>query len=910
MAGIDDIKTTVALQREYNQELSKSLEFRTQEERKLDAIQSSQEKINKLKEEEALGERDHVTKLEEKLTIQEDLVKTYTRDIEFMKKQVALRETLFRMEKSGNEEFAKLAKGLIEKNKLTQEELDQRKQILKQLQQEAIVEEKKLRSARIAEASIKETGTLLGIATDFNQTWLGQLENSLDSSASISGTWTGIKKGIQETLTPSKIFESSVSKVVEATIAMAYEMDTTLASFNKATGAGGEFNKVIDDVRFGSTSAGVGLEESARATESLFLQMTSFSQLNKVVQTELVRTTAELDRMGISAEITAKNLDISQKALGMNVEQAVMVQKEIASTAIELGVAPNKLASDFQASIPKLSAYGQQSVRIFKELAAQSKATGIEIGTLLGITSQYDTFEGAANAAGKLNAMLGGNLLNSVELLTATESERVELLRQAVSASGKNFNELSKFEKMAIASAAGINDINEANRLFGTSAEEFDKVRRAQEAEALSTQSITKFAAQATSSKEKLTKVVEGLTGASLPLVEKLSEMMNWFLKINDMAGGSLAPIILGLTGGIYVLSKAILLINTLTTAWTFVTGLLTTAKTAENAQTAISIPLKATETGATVATTGAIATQTTIRNASIFTMIKENAARIWGATVKGAEAVATWGMTAALIAYDTVVAIATGAAWLFNIALSANPIGLVVIAIALLIGWIVLLITHFDDMNGYITDFTGGLFDLWDVLLVGVPLFGPLILAGRKLYENWDEIITGLTGLWMTFSNFISGIFDGIVEKIKTPLNFGITMLNEVITKANIIPGVALPTIPALAEGATNFAGGVAMVGEEGPELVSLPGGANVITNENTNRLAEAGGELTSAKTELIIRQLATTERMIERQTNTIEKQNEKSGQKTIVLEVDKRELGRVVFDVFNDNIKLNSIG
>ena len=51
MAGIDDIKTTVALQREYNQELSKSVELRTQEERKLDAIEASQKKINKLKNE-------------------------------------------------------------------------------------------------------------------------------------------------------------------------------------------------------------------------------------------------------------------------------------------------------------------------------------------------------------------------------------------------------------------------------------------------------------------------------------------------------------------------------------------------------------------------------------------------------------------------------------------------------------------------------------------------------------------------------------------------------------------------------------------------------------------------------------------------------------------------------------------
>lgn len=43
---------------------------------------------------------------------------------------------------------------------------------------------------------------------------------------------------------------------------------------------------------------------------------------------------------------------------------------------------------------------------------------------------------------------------------------------------------------------------------------------------------------------------------------------------------------------------------------------------------------------------------------------------------------------------------------------------------------------------------------------------------------------------------------------------------------------------IPAFADGVTGFEGGVALVGERGPELVNLPGGSNVITNENTQQI------------------------------------------------------------------------
>jgi hypothetical protein len=44
---------------------------------------------------------------------------------------------------------------------------------------------------------------------------------------------------------------------------------------------------------------------------------------------------------------------------------------------------------------------------------------------------------------------------------------------------------------------------------------------------------------------------------------------------------------------------------------------------------------------------------------------------------------------------------------------------------------------------------------------------------------------------------------------------------------------------VPAAASGLTNFSGGLAMVGEKGPELVVLPQGSDVISNANVQRLA-----------------------------------------------------------------------
>lgn len=51
--------------------------------------------------------------------------------------------------------------------------------------------------------------------------------------------------------------------------------------------------------------------------------------------------------------------------------------------------------------------------------------------------------------------------------------------------------------------------------------------------------------------------------------------------------------------------------------------------------------------------------------------------------------------------------------------------------------------------------------------------------------------------------------------------------------------------TLPALAGGAQNFRGGVALVGEEGPELVNLPRGSDVHTARRTASMLSGGGGL-----------------------------------------------------------------
>ena len=158
----------------------------------------------------------------------------------------------------------------------------------------------------------------------------------------------------------------------------------------------------------------------------------------------------------------------------MSSAEANNVSLELLATAQALNVPAGKMASDFNNAMDELAKYGPEGIEVFKELAAQAKAAGVEMNTLLGIAKGFDTIEGAAEATSKLNAVLGSTL-NSMEMLNATESQRIELIRQSVTASGRSFDSMTRHEKQAIANAAGISSMADASKLFGTNAAAFDE---------------------------------------------------------------------------------------------------------------------------------------------------------------------------------------------------------------------------------------------------------------------------------------------------------------------------------------------------------------------------------------------------------------------------------------------------
>jgi TP901 family phage tail tape measure protein len=76
---------------------------------------------------------------------------------------------------------------------------------------------------------------------------------------------------------------------------------------------------------------------------------------------------------------------------------------------------------------------------------------------------------------------------------------------------------------------------------------------------------------------------------------------------------------------------------------------------------------------------------------------------------------------------------VVTGAQWLWNAAMTANPIGIIIAGVAVLIGYIAVAVTHFDSFGAAMT------------LLLG-PI-GFVVSAFMTLKDHWDSITAAFSG-------------------------------------------------------------------------------------------------------------------------------------------------------------------
>lgn len=176
-------------------------------------------------------------------------------------------------------------------------------------------------------------------------------------------------------------------------------------------------------------------------------------------------------------------------------------------------------------------------------------------------------------------------------------------------------------------------------------------------------------------------------------------------------------------------------------------------------------------KTGMLFLNSGALAVNTVQHWISIAASKAETIARSANIAVLGIERT-SMSLSVALYAVKTgVMTKATFAQWAFNAALSANPIGAVVVGVVALIGVVVLAVKYFEVWTGWIKSLGSSVMNLYNehqmLVSVVLALIGPigwLINGALLLAQNWDKVTQSIQDAYNWFRKF-TGTSDATIQ-------------------------------------------------------------------------------------------------------------------------------------------------
>jgi hypothetical protein len=233
-------------------------------------------------------------------------------------------------------------------------------------------------------------------------------------------------------------------EMVAAIMADAKALDSLTINFQAATGASAKMAANMGYLTDRLRLYGISNEQASGAITELYGNFTSFSRLNVDQQAEISRTVALMGELGVSFSASSQILESSTRTLGMSLGETESLIMDMRATSMALEVPIENLTRDFASAENMIAALGKTGPDAFNRLAAASKATGVEVGTLLGMVEQFDTFEGAASAVQGLNAVLGGNFLDSISMVQEVDpAKRFEMIRDAIFEAGHSVESLA-----------------------------------------------------------------------------------------------------------------------------------------------------------------------------------------------------------------------------------------------------------------------------------------------------------------------------------------------------------------------------------------------------------------------------------------------------------------------------------
>ena len=373
----------------------------------------------------------------------------------------------------------------------------------------------------------------------------------------------GIKGAFKGGLSVGKNFFSTMSKEFSLLNAAAFQFNNIIEvglafeklqiELSQTTGAYEGYIKSTEMAQKANATLGITLSDTFKATGDLYEEFERFTTYTATTKTEIIGLAANLEKVGISANTTARSLNFMVSELGQSLPEAMETMEEFAVVGKQMGIPPRELAETFSNIGPQLSIFGNRTKTIFMQAAEFSKRLGLSVGetvnTIKGLSDRLGTFEGAAQGVAALNIALGGSFINAFDLAMAKTKgplAQIHMIRDAVQASGKSLEELPVTAKEFL------------EKEFG---ERFGKLRALMEGEEIDEATIKTEAKTLEEQVSDNTAASTKLTAMTEASVKNLTEN-NELLKSSVEKAANMVDAMGGLQNAMYILSGVMTVAN------------------------------------------------------------------------------------------------------------------------------------------------------------------------------------------------------------------------------------------------------------------------------------------------------------------------------------------------------------
>tara|TARA_Y100000592_G_C5481029_1_gene325510 strand:- start:5909 stop:8380 length:2472 start_codon:yes stop_codon:yes gene_type:complete len=380
--------------------------------------------------------------------------------------------------------------------------------------------------------------------------------------------WTNIGKKIASSKEEQEKFAKAAKQMfsvrniaaslLESYIGLALEIDNAGAKMAAATGAGTKFQGVLSDIKLEGYEMGRSIENTSQALLAFNDNLIGMTDMSFESVKQLGAMGADFQRLGVSGQEFTQTLNIMTKSMGVSNKRAAELTQELAMIGTNIGLSSQRMIKDFSAASSVLAAQGTKSIKIFKNLAAAARNSGVEMSELLGIAQKFDTFADAAETTAKLNAVLGSQM-SATRMLMMDEDKRIEQIIKSVQASGQQFSQMDKFTQKAIANAAGISDMAKANQIFGMSLGAYRRSQKEINKQADVQQKFADAIKATIPLQEKFANLIQSIVnnkefmGFLNGAISGIETVVSVLTMLNKVTGGYL-PVVIMLGGAIQIL--------------------------------------------------------------------------------------------------------------------------------------------------------------------------------------------------------------------------------------------------------------------------------------------------------------------------------------------------------------------